>query len=172
MPSNFVGACLFVISTTFVSLHCFIHMIIFLDFDGTIVEHAYPNIGECVEGCYKVISKLQKAGHKIILNSYRIQSKSGKLKLALDHINACGEGIIEPISEFSKSKINPFYWNWDIFMTFSFIFLDDECLGVPLQKGHLNPDRYVVDWEEVDKQFEANGIYTTYAVKYFDSNAA
>ena len=172
MPSNFVGACLFVISTTFVSLHCFINMIIFLDFDGTIVEHAYPNIGECVEGCYKVISKLQKAGHKIILNSYRIQSKSGKLKLALDHINACGEGIIEPISEFSKSKINPFYWNWDIFMTFSFIFLDDECLGVPLQKGHLNPDRYVVDWEEVDKQFEANGIYTTYAVKYFDSNAA
>lgn len=147
-------------------------MIIFLDFDGTIVEHAYPEIGNYVDGCYKVISKLQKAGHKIVLNSYRIQSKSGKLKLALDHINSCGEGIIQPISEFSKSKINPFYWNWDVFMTFSFIFIDDECLGVPLKKGTLNPDRFVVNWEEVDKQFEENGIYTTFAVKNFDSNAA
>jgi ATP-dependent Clp protease ATP-binding subunit ClpB len=147
-------------------------MIIFLDFDGTIVEHAYPNIGESVDGCFEVIAKLQKAGHKIILNSYRIQSKSGKLKIALDHINLNGVGIIEPIYEFSKSKINPFYWNWDVFRAVSFIFLDDECLGVPLRKGAVNPNRMVLDWEAVDKQFEANGLYSTYALIYSDSIAA
>lgn len=147
-------------------------MIIFLDFDGTIVEHAYPEIGECVEGCYDVIAKLQKAGHKIILNSYRVQSKSGKLKLALEHLNKKGADIIEPITEFSKSKINPFYWNWDIFMTFSFIFIDDDCLGIPVKESRINEGKKVVNWQEIDQQFEANGVYTTYAVKFLESTAA
>lgn len=147
-------------------------MIIFLDFDGTVVEHEYPAIGNCVEGCYEVIAKLQKAGHKIILNSYRVQSKSGKLKLALNHINKMGKGIIEPISEFSKSKINPFYWSWDIFMTFSFIFIDDECLGIPLINASENAGKKIVNWQEIDKQFEANGVYTTHAVTFFESTAA
>lgn len=147
-------------------------MIIFLDFDGTIVEHEYPAIGNSVEGCYGVIAKLQKAGHKIILNSYRSQSKSGKLKMALEHINKIGKGIIAPITEFSKSKVNPFYWNWDIFMTFSFIFIDDECLGIPLSNASEIEGKKIVDWQEIDRQFETNGVYTTHAVRFLESTAA
>ncbi|MDI1233937.1 MAG: hypothetical protein PSX81_06635 [bacterium] len=147
-------------------------MITFLDFDGTIVEHEYPAIGNCVEGCYTVIAKLQKAGHKIILNSYRSQSKSGKLKNALEHINKKGQGIINPIIEFSKSKVNPFYWNWEIFMTFGFIFIDDDCLGIPVKNANAIEGRQVVDWQAVDRQFEENGIYSTHAVKFFESTAA
>ena len=48
-------------------------MQIFLDFDGTVVEHYYPLIGAYNPGCKEVISKLQQAGHEVILNTYRVE---------------------------------------------------------------------------------------------------
>ncbi len=134
-------------------------MQIFLDFDGTIVEHEYPEIGNYAEGCFEVISKLQKAGHKIILNTYRASSRRGKLQKALDYINEIGKNKIKPITEFSKSKINPFYWNWNVFNAFGFIFIDDECIGIPTKLGSSKLERRIVNWSEIDKQFSENGIY-------------
>jgi len=46
-------------------------MIIAIDFDGTIVEHAYPNIGELKPNVKKTINKWYDAGHKIIIWSCR-----------------------------------------------------------------------------------------------------
>lgn len=42
-------------------------MIIACDFDGTIVEHAYPRIGEPLPGAFTVLKALKEAGHKLIL---------------------------------------------------------------------------------------------------------
>ena len=42
-------------------------MTIAVDFDGTIVEHRYPNIGEERPFAFDVLKKLQKEGHKLIL---------------------------------------------------------------------------------------------------------
>ena len=42
---------------------------IYLDFDGTCVEHRYPEIGKYNFGAIEVIEKLQQAGHNIILNT-------------------------------------------------------------------------------------------------------
>lgn len=38
-----------------------------MDFDGTIVEHKFPEIGEEKEGAIFALSLLQKLGHKIII---------------------------------------------------------------------------------------------------------
>jgi len=46
-------------------------MIISVDFDGTICEHAYPEIGELLKGAVETLKDLIAAGHIIILNTCR-----------------------------------------------------------------------------------------------------
>jgi trehalose-6-phosphatase len=45
-------------------------MIISVDFDGTVVEHDYPDIGEPLEGI-QTLRDLIVAGHTIVLNTCR-----------------------------------------------------------------------------------------------------
>lgn len=42
-----------------------------VDFDGTIVEHKYPEIGEAIPFALHTLKALQKKGHRLILWSYR-----------------------------------------------------------------------------------------------------
>lgn len=42
-------------------------MIIAVDFDGTIVEHKFPEIGDEIPGSFAILRKLQNLGHKLIL---------------------------------------------------------------------------------------------------------
>lgn len=49
----------------------FAHMIIAVDFDGTIVEHRYPRIGKALPNSFKVLKKLKAEGHILILWTYR-----------------------------------------------------------------------------------------------------
>jgi len=46
-------------------------MIIAVDFDGTIVTHQYPKIGEPVPFAFEVLKQLSDEGHKLILWTYR-----------------------------------------------------------------------------------------------------
>lgn len=46
-------------------------MIIAVDFDGTIVEHRYPEIGKEIPFAISTLKELQKDGHKLILWSVR-----------------------------------------------------------------------------------------------------
>lgn len=46
-------------------------MKIAVDFDGTLVEHRYPDIGEDILFSFETVKQLQKLGHKIILWTYR-----------------------------------------------------------------------------------------------------
>jgi len=45
--------------------------IIAVDFDGTIVEDAYPGIGEPRLFAFETLKRLQKDGHRLILWTYR-----------------------------------------------------------------------------------------------------
>ena len=45
--------------------------IIAIDFDGTIVEHRYPEIGPEMLFAFETIRELQKKGHRLILWTYR-----------------------------------------------------------------------------------------------------
>jgi len=46
-------------------------MVIAIDFDGTIVEHRYPQIGEELLFAFATIKELKKQGHKLILWTFR-----------------------------------------------------------------------------------------------------
>jgi len=46
-------------------------VVIAIDFDGTIVQHRYPAIGEELPFAIETLKRLQKEGHKLILWSVR-----------------------------------------------------------------------------------------------------
>lgn len=47
------------------------HLIIAIDFDGTIVEDAFPGIGKPMLFALETIKKLRSEGHRLILWTYR-----------------------------------------------------------------------------------------------------
>lgn len=65
-------------------------MIIYLDFDGTVVEHEYPKIGRFNPMAFQVIKKLQDAGHHVTLNTMRSELGDATLQSALEYINEKG----------------------------------------------------------------------------------
>ena len=50
-------------------------IVIAVDFDGTIVEDAYPRIGKPRIFAFETMKRLQKDGHRLILWTYRCGSK-------------------------------------------------------------------------------------------------
>lgn len=50
-------------------------LIIAVDFDGTIVEDAYPRIGKPQMFAFETLKKLQEEGHRLILWTYRCGDK-------------------------------------------------------------------------------------------------
>ena len=49
-----------------------------IDFDGTIVEDAYPKIGKPNAFAFETLKKLQQNGHRLILWTYRHGKTSGR----------------------------------------------------------------------------------------------
>ena len=100
---------------------------IYLDFDGTCVEFAYPQIGRANFGCIEVIEKLQQAGHTIILNTYRVECEDGTLEQAMEWFERAWMYLIDEERRITKNlnlklpfectsyKHNPEYWDWDFF---------------------------------------------------------
>jgi hydroxymethylpyrimidine pyrophosphatase-like HAD family hydrolase len=94
-----------------------------VDFDGTIVEHAYPEIGQEMLFAFATLRRLQERGHKLILWSIR---EGALLQAAVDYcklngvefyaVNATFPGeILEP--GVSARKVN------------ADIFIDDRNVG-------------------------------------------
>lgn len=64
-------------------------LIIAVDFDGTIVEDAYPKIGKPQIFAFETLKKLQDEGHRLILWTYRSGDKLDEA------VNFCKEnGIV------------------------------------------------------------------------------
>ena len=124
-------------------------MKIYLDFDGTVVEHKYPAIGKYNEGAFDVLKKLLAAGHEVILNTYRVE-------ISRDALNAAKNYLIEGLGIQSIGhtiiKFHPGVWDFVIFEMNDVIYIDDTGEGHPMKNG-------MIDWAIVDLEFQANGIY-------------
>ena len=62
-------------------------MLLAIDFDGTIVEHCYPFIGEPIPDAIDTIKKLQEDGHRIILWTCR---EDKELAMAIEFCESNG----------------------------------------------------------------------------------
>lgn len=105
-------------------------LIIAVDFDGTIVEDAYPKLGKPRIFAFETLKRLQDDGHRLILWTYR----SGvRLNEAVDF---CKENGIEfyavnnsfPEEKFDYSKSRKIYAD---------LFIDDRNIGGVLGWGEI-----------------------------------
>ena len=140
---------------------------IYLDFDGTVVEHDYPRLGRANFGSVEVLQKLQNAGHKFILNTYRVELGDKCLEVALDWFKDAWmykkpktdvDSINLNVTECVKNKIDPCYWDWEFFDDNDCIFIDDICIGIPLKDCCMISGR-MVDWDELNRQFMEHELY-------------
>lgn len=111
-----------------------------LDFDGTVVKHRYPAVGEDV-GAVPVLRALVKNGHKIILNTMRSRNSEGvdTLQPALDWFTR------NNIPLFGINK-NPSQKEWtSSSKVYANLYIDDGALGAPL-KADPNEITLYLDW--------------------------
>ena len=126
-------------------------MNIYLDFDGTVVEHKYPEIGQYNPGAFDVITKLIGAGHNLILNTYRVEISKVAFQDAYTYL-VDGLGINS--MKHTMFKKHPIEWDFNIFRDLDEIHIDDTGFRHPMRR-----DIAMIDWARVDLEFEANGIY-------------
>jgi hypothetical protein len=124
-------------------------MQIFLDFDGTVVEHYYPLIGAYNQGCSEVVSMLQALGHEVILNTYRVEIEDESLKEAIDFLNSLP--LAKRISKRTSKKVHPSPWNIEDARQVGKLFIDDIAVGIPLIDAPVSGGK-MVDWEAIKKQ--------------------
>lgn len=127
-------------------------MKIYLDFDGTVVEHEYPKIGRPNFECFPVISALQAAGHYIILNTMRSDFNDGSLEKAMDFLNYRDD--IDPIANNTASKIHP--PPWEPTNQYS-IFIDDQAANIPLRRAEMT-NGWMVDWNKVSEDLIRHNV--------------
>jgi hypothetical protein len=125
-------------------------MFIGIDFDGTMVTHKYPELGEPLDYAVEVVHKLMKAGHKIILYTMRSDTEKGnRLQEAVDYME--GEGIVlYGVNENKTQK----HWT-DSPKIFCNLYIDDAALGIPATVAASG--RLMVDWIEVEELLEERG---------------
>ena len=123
-------------------------IIIAIDFDGTCVEHDYPNIGLEVEGAVETLLRLNNRGHKLILNTMR----SG------ERLDAAVKWFKERHIELWGVNKNPEQSEWTSSpKVFAHLYIDDSALGCPVR--FIDGVRHhVVDWSRVSSELEYHNI--------------
>jgi len=107
-------------------------MIISIDFDGTIVEEAYPLVGKMMPEANIYINKLFSEGHEIIINTCRSGKYEGdaedfliKHGIHFNQINSNLPHVIE-------------FYGRDTRKISADLYIDNKQLGgLPLRKGYV-----------------------------------
>ena len=132
-------------------------MKIYLDFDGTVVEHYFPEIGAENPHAIQVIARLQAAGHDLVLNTYRADIDQKHVQEALDYIHSFEE-IQQPIEKFLPQKLEPRSFDLDLAKESNQLYLDDISTGIPMRRNIVLEHGMMVDWVELEKKLEEAGI--------------
>jgi len=119
-------------------------MIVCIDFDGTIVDHRYPEIGEEAPQAIYWLKRLQDQGARLILFTMRSDTTAGGpvLSEAVDFLQSNG------INLYGVNR-NPDQHVWtESPKAYGDIYVDDAAFGCPL----IHPagfSRPCVDWSKV-----------------------
>ena len=130
-------------------------IVIAIDFDGTIVDHRYPDVGAPVPGAIEWMKRFQEAGAKLILWTMRSDKRGDGigpmgdgpdhdyLQDAVDYCRACG-------IKFWSVNGNPEQSTWtDSPKAYAHHYIDDAAVGCPLRENPRMGGRPFVDWDAV-----------------------
>lgn len=123
-------------------------MVICIDFDGTCVAESFPYLGNDI-GAVPVLKRLQRAGHKLILNTIRDKQY---LQEAIHWFQANGLELFGVNSNPNQYKFSTSP------KVFCDLYIDDRNLGCPLKVDKNISEVPFVDWLAVEKYLETNGI--------------
>lgn len=118
-----------------------------IDFDGTIVEHEYPEIGKSVHGAIETLKALALAGHKLILFTMR---HGDTLTEAVEYLE-CNGITLYGVNE------NPSQTWSDSRKVYCHLYIDDAALGCPLVWS-IEKNRPHVNWSKVNELLNARGL--------------
>jgi len=105
-------------------------LIVAIDFDGTIVEDAYPKIGKPKMFAFETLKRLQDDGHRLILWTYRIGSK---LDEAVSFCESYGIQFYAVNKSFPEEKLDDNTSR----KIYADIFIDDRNLGGAVGWGEI-----------------------------------
>lgn len=115
-------------------------LIVAVDFDGTIVEHEYPDIGAPVPGAIETMKELSAMGVKLILWTMR---SGDELAAAVKYCEELGV-------DFFGINENPGQSSWTTSpKAYAHIYVDDAAAGCPMIPTKGRP---AVNWEAISSQ--------------------
>jgi hypothetical protein len=120
-------------------------MYIGIDFDGTLADHCYPEIGKPVPGAVEGCKELVRRGAKLILFTMRSDSEASGPVLT-DAVEWCkSQGI-----ELFGVNRNPTQDAWtNSPKAYAHVYVDDAAFGCPLKENPRSGGRPFVDWSKV-----------------------
>ena len=129
-------------------------MIVGVDFDGTIVKHRYPDIGDEMPGAIETLKALARNGHTLFLWTMRGHPRKlterDTLQEAIEWLESRGLNfgycVNRSPAQFSTSK-----------KQYANIYLDDSAWGAPLYRDPRTGD-VLYDWLGLAEDLEKAGI--------------
>ena len=119
-----------------------------VDFDGTIVDHQFPDIGKEAPCAFRWMRRFQELGAKLILWTMR-SDQQGCGNVLSDAIDYCREAGIE----FDFVNENPQHWTSSP-KAYAHVYIDDAAFGCPLRENPRMGGRPFVDWGVVGPAVE------------------
>lgn len=120
-------------------------MIIAVDFDGTICDHVFPDIGREVPGAFAWLKRFQEAGARLILWTMRSDGQRHGDTLT-QAVNFCEANGIT----FWGINSNPEQSSWTSSpKQYAHVYIDDAAFGCPLVVNPRASGRDYVNWDEV-----------------------
>ena len=114
-----------------------------VDFDGTIVDHRFPYIGEPVPRAFEYLALFKSMGAKLILWTMRSDGQD------------CGDVLTQAVEfcrdegiEFDFVNENPQDWTTSP-KAYAHTYIDDAATGMPLKENPRAGGRPYVDWSRV-----------------------
>lgn len=124
--------------------------IILVDFDGTCVQHQYPQIGEDIEHGENVLRKLVEHNHQLILYTMRDKKELEDAIQWFKNKNINLYAINENPTQKDWTTSNKIHGD---------ISIDDINLGIPTKYNEKLQRKYV-DWYEIEKLLEKEGYFS------------
>lgn len=128
-----------------------------IDFDGTVVTHAFPQVGREI-GATPVLKKLVAKGHRLILWTMRSdvadpQSPSPAIYTEPgNYLTAAVQWFVEREIPLFGINHNPEQMLWTASpKAHADLYIDDRGIGTPLINGY-------VDWIRLEQMLEQMGI--------------
>jgi hypothetical protein len=114
-----------------------------IDFDGTIVDHKYPEIGQAVPGAFYWMRRWQEAGANLLLWTMRSDTLDAGDVLS-QAVRFCSQAGIE------FAGVNQYRQPWTHSpKLYAHVYVDDNAFGCPLVENPQPGGKPYVNWDIV-----------------------